>query len=188
MSESNFYQSHEDFCETTIAADSDKPCMGSEIPTARPERNEARPETTGASRLKVRLMCVTPRYLIDVVNHVAQTNHLGTLIDTDAANAGVKRYEVWCHQKRSDAAPQLDYCEFAAFFAFELVNGSLIASQIRINRVCLALDLMSHIILEHGLMDNFWKVEYDLRTALNMLLAQCGTPEQLLKIFSIQDR
>jgi hypothetical protein len=69
-----------------------------------------------------------------------------------------------------------------------VVHGALISPRFCINRVCLALDLITHVVLEHGVMDNVWSVECDLRDAARVLTDGHGTPERLLRIFSIRRR
>jgi hypothetical protein len=137
---------------------------------------------------KQQLMRATPQYLVDVINHVARTDQRNTLVEEDAARDAVEKYGVWRKRLQDDDQAYPDYCEFAAFFAFEIANGSLLYGRFCGERIRLALDLMSHIILEYGLLDRIWKVEYNLRSASRVLVSFGGMPEQLLETFSIQRR
>jgi len=127
---------------------------------------------------------LTPRYVSDVINHVASLHVGNALVRADRAQQSIQRYRSW-RDSRTEAWHQAECCEFVSFFAVELVQGALSVAPCRQVRVRIALDFIIHVILENNLRSNIWRVEYDVRTAFMLLVSADATPDQLLTSFSV---
>lgn len=122
---------------------------------------------------------LTPRYVADVINHVASLHTSAPLVGPQATEASLCRYAAW-RSGRFTARPELDYGEFAAFFACELAHGALGAECDLPTRVRIALDFMMHVLLENNLMSRDWRIDCRQQAALRALMLPEGSPELIL--------
>lgn len=127
---------------------------------------------------------LTTRYVADVVNHVAAVHVASTFCAEEAVGESLRRFHAWRREGVGRWAG-VEYCEFAAFYAFELACGPLGGAATPGERVRIALDFVAHVILEGNLASRVWRVEYDLREALAALLAPEGTPALMLETFRV---
>jgi hypothetical protein len=127
---------------------------------------------------------LTTRYVADVVNHVAAVHVAETFCTEGAAGESLRRFLAWRSEGEGRWAG-VEYCEFAAFFAFELARGPLGEAAAPCTRFRVALDFVTHVILEGNLASRVWRVEYDLREALAVLLTSEGTPDLMLETFRV---
>jgi hypothetical protein len=139
------------------------------------------PHKESARRLAAR----TPQHVADMINHVARASIGCSVVDVPTVQVALTRYERWACSPPS-GWPNIEYCEFAAFFALELTQGKLCAGLGDGLRLRLALDFIVHIVLEHGLRERVWRVEDDLQAALCILLTSSSLPEQLLSTFRVR--
>lgn len=122
---------------------------------------------------------LTPRYVADIINHVAALHSDMPLVAPEAAEESLGHYMAW-RSGRFTTRPELDYGEFAAFFAHELTRGNLGATCDFQTRVRIALDFITHVLLENNLMSRDWRIECRQRAALRALLLPEGSPELIL--------
>jgi len=123
---------------------------------------------------------LTPRYVADIINHVAALHLDKPLVVPKAAEESLGRYVAW-RDGRFTPRPELDYGEFAAFFARELTRGDLGATCDFQTRVRIALDFITHVLLENNLMSRDWRIECKQRAALRALLHSEESPDLILK-------
>jgi len=98
------------------------------------------PQTNWSARLTV-------QYVMDVINHVAAVHVQAPLVDARESSQTLKRFLVWEQTHPVDQV-ESGHCSFAAFVAFELARGGLGQNQPIHLRVCIAVDFISHVLLE----------------------------------------
>lgn len=128
--------------------------------------------------------CLTKRYVADVINHVASVHVDYALVQIEDVENSVVRYELW-REGRAGGSRLAEACEFASFFAVELMQetfGPMLSKQ---SRTLIAFDFIVHVVLETNLRSNVWRIEHDLPATFRLLGAADVTPDQLMTSFSL---
>lgn len=123
------------------------------------------------------------RYVADVIDHVARVHVLDAMVQVDAVEESIRHYELW--REGSNGSRLKEACEFASFFAIELLQGTLILTPSRQLRTLIALDFIIHVILENNLRSNIWRIEYDVPATFRLLSTADVMPDQLVTSFSL---
>jgi hypothetical protein len=127
---------------------------------------------------------LTTRYVVDVINHVAEVHVSYALTRVEEVEKSIRRYDAW-REGRVDGSRLKEACEFASFFAIELLQGSLSPRLSKQLRTMIALDFIIHVILENNLRSNIWRIEHDVPATFRLLNTADLTPDQLLTNFSL---
>lgn len=126
---------------------------------------------------------LSTRYVADVIDHVARVHVSDAVAQVDAVEESIRRYELW--REGSNGSRLKEACEFASFFAIELLEGTLSPTPSKQLRTLIALDFIIHVILENNLRSNIWRIEYDVPATFRLLNTADVTPDQLLTSFNL---
>ncbi len=123
------------------------------------------------------------QYVVDVLGHVAEPHGVSQSISSQEAQEALERFSLWA-EKVERSWPEIDYCEFAAFFATEVAQGRLYPEISPLKRIKIGLELLTHLTLEGNLVNRKWEVVLDglLDTIADILNFPHSLPEDTLRL------
>lgn len=123
------------------------------------------------------------RYVIDVLRHVAETYGISRTVSASEAAGALGRFTQWTEEVER-SWPEIDYCEFGAFFATEIVQGRLYGELEPMERFKIGMELLVHLTLEGNLMNRDWEIVLDgsFNRIADVLVSPRGGPEGILRV------
>ena len=123
------------------------------------------------------------QYVVDVLGHAAEPHGVSQSISSQEAQDALERFSLWA-ERVERSWPEIDYCEFAAFFATEVAQGRLYSEISPLERIKIGLELLTHLTLEGNLVNRKWEIVLDslLGTIADVLNTPHSNPEDTLRL------